>query len=95
MRRKHSEFLLLMVLGFELIGWQSVSAQTGMRQPHEPCDTFKSAPFLRYSELAIHYSKEHKQAFWVAYTLEAEELFLQVLHRARLCLVRPIDKPLA
>lgn len=51
---------------------QNVYGQTGLPQPHEPCGPDEEV--LRYLEFSLDHSQEHKQPYWVAYTLEKEEL---------------------
>lgn len=51
---------------------QDIYGQTGLPQPHEPCGPEEEV--LRYLEFSLDHSQEHKQPYWVAYTLESEEL---------------------
>jgi len=74
---KSSLKLILVLITCHMVGIVTNSqAQTGLPQPHEPCDTFTNGPRLRYLEYSLRYAPQHKQAYWVAYTLEAQELFL-------------------
>lgn len=57
---------------FIALGFTPIVAQTGLPQPHEPCSD--KGEVLRYLEFSLAHSGEHKQAYWVAYTLDSAEL---------------------
>lgn len=64
--------ITLFQLLFTALGFTPIVAQTGLPQAHEPC--FEQGEVLRYLEFSLAHSGEHKQAFWVAYTLDSAEL---------------------
>jgi endonuclease G, mitochondrial len=68
LKRTITLFQILLIAMF----FNPIAAQTGLPQPHEPC--FEQGEVLRYLEFALSHSSEHKQAYWVAYTLDSAEL---------------------
>jgi endonuclease G len=48
-------------------------------QPHEPCG--QEGQVIRYPEFSLRYAEPHEQAWWVAYTLDAEELDFKIARK--------------